>query len=93
MAEGNESAVPDPGRNTPLAPMRPDTWEVMATSNGLVLARSEREYALYDRKNNFGRWPLTDEGYRFATRTYEAHSQSLAHGISYTAAGYRDQPT
>ena len=29
-------------------------------------------------------------GYRYATETYQAHAQSLAHGIAYTATGYQD---
>lgn len=65
-------------------------WTTLATTGSLVLAQSEQEFAVYDQKNNFGRWPRTEEGYRFASETYRAHSQSLAHGVAYSATGYRD---
>ena len=60
------------------APVRTATevWKVVVSSGGLVLGQSQREYAVYDQKNDFGHWPLTEEGYRLATQTYEAHRQS-----------------
>jgi hypothetical protein len=54
----------------------------------LVLAQSEHEFAVYDQTNNFGHWPRTDEGYRFASETYTAQAQSLAQGTAYPVAGY-----
>jgi hypothetical protein len=65
-------------------------WTALATSGTLVLAQSDVEFAVYNDKSNFGRWPRTDEGYRFAYETYNAHAQSLAHGVAYAATGYRD---
>jgi hypothetical protein len=65
-------------------------WTVVASSGYLVLGQSPHEYAVYDQQNTFGRWPLTEEGYRYAVQTYEAHQQSLAHGVAYTATGYQD---
>jgi hypothetical protein len=55
-----------------------------------VLAQSEHEFAVYNDKSNFGRWPRTDEGYRFAYETYNAHTQSVVHGLAYAATGYKD---
>jgi hypothetical protein len=55
-----------------------------------VLAQSEQEYSVYDQNNTYGRWPKTEDGYRFANETYASHGQSRAHGIAYTATGYRD---
>jgi hypothetical protein len=66
------------------------TWTALATSGTLVLAQSDVEFAVYNDKSNFGRWPRSDEGYRFAYETYNAHAQSLAHGVAYAATGYRD---
>jgi hypothetical protein len=56
----------------------------------VALAESPWEYAVYDQANMYGRWPRTQEGYRFATDTFGAHSQSAAHGVAYTATGYQD---
>ena len=68
----------------------PVTWAPITTTGPLVLAQSEYEYAVYDQQHTYGRWPKTEEGYRFATETYSAHAQSLAHGVAYTATGYQD---
>jgi len=49
-----------------------------AASNGaVVFSRSQREYAVYDGQRTFGRWPLTEEGHRYAVEAYEAHAQSM----------------
>jgi hypothetical protein len=66
------------------------SWTVLSASGPLVLAQSEQEYSVYDQRNSYGRWPRTEEGYRFDSETFAAHSQSLAHGVAYTATGYRD---
>jgi membrane protein insertase Oxa1/YidC/SpoIIIJ len=55
-----------------------------------MLAHSGQEYAVYDQKTTYGRWPLNDEGYKFAVQTYEAYQQSPAHGVAYQATGYQD---
>jgi hypothetical protein len=73
----------------PLGPPSP-SWTVLSASGPLVFAQSEHEYSVYDQHNTYGRWPRTADGYRFANETFAAHSQSLAHGVAYTAAGYRD---
>jgi hypothetical protein len=65
-------------------------WSILAATGPLVLAQSDQEYAVYDQNKWFGQWPLTEQGYRFAVNTYEAHRQSLAHGVAYTASGYQD---
>lgn len=69
---------------------RPVSWTVLEATGSLVLGESDTEYAVYDQNNQYGRWPKTPEGHRFATETYGAHSQSLAHGVAYTATGYQD---
>ncbi len=65
-------------------------WTVLAATGPLVLANSDDEYAVYDDRRTYGRWPKTPEGYRFASETYSAHSQSLVHGVAYMTAGYQD---
>jgi len=67
-----------------------ETWTVLATSGPLMLAHSDEQFAVYDQQRTYGRWPKTDEGYRFAYEAYAAHSQSLLHGLAYTSTGYRD---
>lgn len=66
------------------------SWTVLATAGGLVLAQSADAYGVYNRSSFLGTWPLTDEGHRYAVQTYEAHRQSPAHGLAYTATGYQD---
>ena len=87
--ESGSSALPNPVPATAPA-QAVETWTAVASANGLVLGQSEQAYAVYDQTNTFGRWPLTADGYRYATETYEAHRQSLAHGLAYTATGYQD---
>ena len=67
-----------------------ETWTVLAASGPLVLGQSEEQFAVYDQQRTYGRWPKTDQGYRFASEAYAAHSQSLLHGLAYTSAGYQD---
>ena len=87
MADGvNESA----SRSVQAASGQPPQWTVVASDGPLMLAQSGQEYAVYDQQNSYGRWPLTEEGHRYAIQTYEAHRQSLVHGIAYTATGYQD---
>lgn len=74
----------------PPAERPPPPWTVLSTTGPLVLGRSGHEFAVYDASTVFGRWPLTAEGERYARQTYEAHRQSLAHGIAYSATGYGD---
>jgi hypothetical protein len=62
----------------------------LAQAGNLTLSQSAHEYAVYDAVNTFGRWPVTAEGYSYAFQTYEAHRQSVAHGIAYSATGYQD---
>ncbi len=66
------------------------SWQVIASSEGLILGQSPDQYAVYDQYRLYGSWPLTQEGYSYAVQTYEAHRQSLAHGIAYTVTGYED---
>ena len=65
-------------------------WTVVASNGELTLGQSSQEYAVYNQNSFLGTWPLTEEGYRFAVQTYEAHQQSPAHGLAYTATGYQD---
>jgi hypothetical protein len=88
-----DSSAWDPTRapnhvQTPVQPKQ--EWSPVATDGNLFLSRSALEFAVYDRQHNYGRWPLTDEGYYYACQTYEAHRQSRAHGMAYTATGYQD---
>ncbi len=82
----------DPGSPTPNAPPphAAQTWTVIASQDALVLGQSSSDYAVYDQQRTYGRWPLTDDGYRYAVQTYEAHQQSLSHGVAYTVTGYQD---
>jgi len=66
-----------------------EVWLLVARSGGLVLGQSQHEYAVYDQRNDFGSWPLTEEGYRLATQAYRAHRRSLP-GLPGTAT--REQP-
>ena len=66
-----------------------EVWLLVASSGGLMLGQSQHEYAVYDQKNNFGSWPLTEEGYRLATQTYQAHRQSL---LDLPGPAPREQP-
>jgi hypothetical protein len=63
---------------------------VLASSGPLMLAHSNEQFAVYDLQRTYGRWPKTDEGYRFACEAYGAHCQSLLHGLAYTGTGYQD---
>lgn len=83
-------ATPNPAWNPAPMPAQPETWSVMATTGNLYIARSGSEFAVYDSTRSYGRWPLTNEGYELAGRMYEAHRQSQAHGVAYTATGYQD---
>ena len=65
-------------------------WTTIATDRGIVLASSLAEYAVYDGSATYGRWPRTDDGYRFAYEMYHARLQSSAHAIAYAATGYED---
>jgi hypothetical protein len=65
-------------------------WTIITGTGALVLGRSNHEFAVYDSSMTYGRWPLTPEGERYARETYEAHRQSLAHGLAYSATGYQD---
>ncbi len=82
--------------STPTIPVQPavgevsQQWRVVTSDGPLVIAQSSYEYAVYDQQHSYGRWPLTEDGYRYAVETYEAHRQSLVHGIAYAATGYQD---
>ena len=66
------------------------SWAALQTQGTLVLAESAYEYAVYDGTATFGRWPKTGDGLRYASESFGAHSQSLAHGIAYETTGYQD---
>jgi type II secretory pathway pseudopilin PulG len=72
------------------ASLPPKAWKVLASNAGVALSQSEQEYAVYNQNSFLGTWPLTEEGYKYAVQTYEAHQQSPAHGVAYTATGYQD---
>ncbi len=78
--------------SAPLEPTQSHTqaWTIVSATGPLVLGRSGDEFCVYDANTVFGRWPLSPEGERYARETYEAHRQSLAHGIAYSASGYQD---
>lgn len=65
-------------------------WNVLESTGSLSLGQSATEYSVYDSEMIYGRWPANADGYRFARETYEAHKQSPAHGIAYSATGYQD---
>ncbi len=81
---GNPMGVPPPSAR------QPPRWTVLSSTGSLAFGRSDYEFVVYDRSTVFGRWPLTPEGERYAWETYEAHRQSLAHGLAYSATGYQD---
>jgi hypothetical protein len=81
------SAVP---QSAPLVTQVAVTWTTLAVMGSLILAQSPHEFIVYDGQSTYGRWPVTQEGYHYAKQTFDSHSQSLAHGIAYTATGYRD---
>jgi hypothetical protein len=83
-----EGAVPT--AQASAAPLPPKAWKVLASNGGVALSQSDQEYAVYNENSFLGTWPLTAEGYKFAVQTYEAHQQSSAHGVAYTATGYQD---
>lgn len=68
----------------------PVGWTLLDQAGPLVLASSDHEYAVYDHDQTYGRWPKTPQGFRVATETFGAYSQSRAHGVAYAAAGYQD---
>jgi hypothetical protein len=69
---------------------QPVAWTVLAAQGPLALGSSSFEYAVYDHDRTYGRWPNTPEGYRLASETFGAYAQSSAHGVAYSATGYRD---
>ncbi len=77
------------GTSSPMERPTPG-WMIVSYAGSLVLGRSAYEFAVYDASTVFGRWPLSPDGERYARETYEAHRQSLAHGLAYSATGYRD---
>ena len=78
------------GTSSPMERPTPPGWTIVSYTGSLVLGRSAYEFAVYDASTVFGRWPLSPDGERYARETYEAHRQSLAHGLAYSATGYRD---
>lgn len=80
------------GASAPLEPTPSHTQSltIVSATGPLVLGRSGFEFCVYNADTVFGRWPLSAEGERYARETYEAHRQSLAHGIAYSASGYQD---
>lgn len=74
----------------PVLTPEPLTWTLLDQEGPLVLGSSNHEYAVYDHERTYGRWPKTAQGYRSATETFGAYSQSLSHGLAYTATGYQD---
>jgi hypothetical protein len=84
--------VPVPVEQIPSASPIESTqvWTVLASDGVLALSQSSSEYAVYNQNSFLGTWPLTEEGHRYAVQTYEAHQQSPAHGLAYTATGYQD---
>lgn len=87
----SDSGVGD-GTSAPFDPAQgpAQSWTIVSATGPLVLGRSSHEFCVYDANTVFGRWPLSAEGERCARETYEAHRQSLAHGIAYSASGYQD---
>jgi hypothetical protein len=79
-----------PATQTTDASPTTQAWKVLASNGILALSQSDKEYAVYNQNSFLGTWPLTEEGYKYAVQTYEAHQQSPAHGVAYTATGYQD---
>jgi hypothetical protein len=69
------------GTSSPMERPTPG-WMIVSYAGSLVLGRSAYEFAVYDASTVFGRWPLSPDGERYARETYEAHRQSLAHGLA-----------
>ncbi len=90
MADGNNPVGPNPAPLAGPGPAPMPQWHVLSNWGSLTLGQSPEGYAVYDERTTHGRWPLTEEGQRFAYETFEAHRQSLAHGVAYTATGYQD---
>lgn len=90
MPGGTGPAMEQAAWNPTPTQAQPETWSLVASAGDLYLAQSSFEYAVYDTNRSYGRWPLTNEGYGLAVQMYEAHNQSLAHGIAYAATGYQD---
>lgn len=90
MTDIAESGIP--AGQTPVASQADvaQAWKVLASNGALALGQSANEYAVYNQNSFLGTWPLSEEGYKYAVQTYEAHLQSPAHGVAYTATGYRD---
>ena len=88
--EENESGLSAPQAGATPPQVVTESWTMLASTGGLTMAQSAIEYAVYDGATSYGRWPLTEEGHRYATQTYQAHAQSLAHGVAFTATGYQD---
>jgi hypothetical protein len=82
---GSESSALDSPSPPPV-----EAWKIVANTGVLCLGQSPQEYAVYDDRTSYGRWPLTEEGHRYAVQTYEAHRQSRLHGVAYSATGYQD---
>ena len=78
-----------PGQLSPVLTTE-ETWTIMASSGPMILGQSQHEFAVYDLQRTYGRWPRTDEGYRYASEAYNADCQSLLHGVAYSATGYQD---
>lgn len=87
---GAQPVPAQPARAQPVVAQPVVSWTTLAVTGALILAQSSHEFVVYEGQNTFGRWPNTQEGYHFAKQTYDAHAQSLAHGVAYTATGYRD---
>ena len=88
---GSGGYQPQGGVPTPApAPAPVETWTLVASTGDLHFGQSNYAYAVYGNTVTHGRWPLTPQGYQAAFQTYEAHRQSLAHGIAYTTTGYQD---
>ncbi|HSZ36790.1 MAG TPA: hypothetical protein VK773_06830 [Acidimicrobiales bacterium] len=86
-------STPEPAPMTPEAPSAGQAlqaWTVIAAAGAIMFAKSSQEYAVYDQTKTYGRWPLTDDGYRYAFQTYQAYQQSPEHGVAYQATGYQD---
>jgi hypothetical protein len=90
MAEMAENGAPAERVPTASPADMAPAWKVLASNGLLALSQSADEYAVYNQNSFLGTWPLTEEGYRYALQTYEAHRQSPAHGVAYTATGYQD---
>jgi len=65
-------------------------WRPIMMEGSLIFAQSPNEYAVYDDKRVFGRWPLNPASYARALNMFQAYRHSYMTGVAYAATGRMD---